>query len=103
MGNVATASVCSQHSRPGAFNLEDSHVTDAMRAERLFGLLLVAPVWALRVGEWVARRCRIPVRHHGLLLLSVFRTGLDTLRQTLLSGRSDGFVPDDFVPLLSGS
>jgi Transposase DDE domain len=85
------------------FNLEDSHVTDAARSERLFGLLVLALVWAVRVGEWVTRWRPIPIRHHGSPLLSVFRTGLDGLRQILLSGCSDGFVLDDLIPLLSGS
>jgi hypothetical protein len=85
------------------FNLEDSHVTDALRSERLFGLLVMAFVWAVRVGELVSRWRRMPIRCHGLPLRSVFRTGLDELRQILLSGCSQGFVLDDLVPLLSGS
>jgi hypothetical protein len=85
------------------FNLEDSHLTEARRSERLFGVLVIALVWAVRVGELVTQRRRIPIRLHGSPLKTVFRTGLDALRQILLSGHSNGFVLDDLVPLLSGS
>lgn len=85
------------------FNLEATHVTDPVRSERLFALLVVALIWAVRAGEFLTSRKPTPVRGHGRPLRSLFRVGLDCLRQILLSGRSDGLVLHDVVPLLSGS
>ncbi len=85
------------------FNLEDTRVTDPLRSERLFALLVLALVWALRVGEVVSNRKPTPIRGNGRPVRSLFRVGLDCLRHILLSGRSEGLVLHDVVPLLSGS
>lgn len=85
------------------FNLEATKVTDPVRSERLFALLVVALIWAVRVGEVVSSLKPTPIRGHGRPVRSLFRVGLDCLRHILLSGRSDGLVLDDVVPLLSGS
>lgn len=85
------------------FNLEDTRMVTKDRSERLFALLVVAVVWAVRVGEFVSSGTRIPLRNNGSPLRSVFRTGLDALRQILLSGCAGKLVLDDVVPLLSSS
>ena len=73
------------------------------RSERLFALLVIALVWAVRVGEFVSSLARIPLKKNGSLLRSVFRVGLDALRQILLSGCAGHLVLDDVIPLLSSS
>ena len=73
------------------------------RSERLFALLVIALVWAVRVGEFVSSLARIPIKKNGSPPRSVFRMGLDTLRQILLSGRAGCLVLDDVIPLLSSS
>lgn len=83
------------------FNLEDTRVTNLERSERLFALLVVALTWAVLVGEFVSSLEPLRVRNHGWVLKSVFRKGLDCLRQILLSGRSGKLVLDDVVLLLS--
>jgi hypothetical protein len=85
------------------FNLEDTHVTHVERSERLFGLLVVALIWVVLTGEFVSSRKRLRLKNHGWSERSVFRVGLDCLRQILLSGCSGKLVLDDVVPLLSSS
>jgi hypothetical protein len=85
------------------FNLEDTHITDVKRSERLFALLVISLVWAVRVGEFVARVRPSEIKKHGYAQWSVFRRGLDCLRQILFTGSSNGFVLDDVVRLLSSS
>lgn len=85
------------------FNLEDTHVTSVERSERLFALLVIALAWAVLVGEFVSSLKPLNIKHHGSPERSVFRVGLDCLRQILLSGRSGKFVLDDMIPLLSSS
>ena len=72
------------------------------RSERLFALLVIALVWAVRVGEFVSSLTRIPLKKNGSPR-SVFRIGLDTLRQILLSGCAGKLVMGDVIPLLSSS
>jgi Transposase DDE domain len=85
------------------FNLEDTHVTSLERSERLFALLVVALVWVVLTGEFVSSLKRLKLKNHGSPERSVFRVGLDCLRQILLSGRSGELVLDDVIPLLSSS
>jgi Transposase DDE domain len=85
------------------FNLEDTHVTESGRSERLLGLLVIALAWAVLVGEFVSSLKRLKLKNHGRPQRSVFRLGLDCLRQILLSGRSGKLVLDDVVLLLSGT
>jgi Transposase DDE domain len=85
------------------FNLEDTHITNLERSERLFALLVVALVWVVLTGEFVSSLKRLKFKNHGSPERSMFRVGLDCLRQILLSGRSGKLVLDDVIPLLSSS
>jgi Transposase DDE domain len=85
------------------FNLEDTHVTNLERSERLFALLVIALVWVVLTGEFISSLKRLKLKNHGWAERSVFRVGLDCLRQILLSGRSGKLVLDDVIPLLSSS
>lgn len=85
------------------FNLEDTHITDIKRSERLFALLVLTLVWAVRVGEFVSSLRPSEIKNHGYAQWSIFRRGLDCLRQILFTGYSDGLVMDDVVILLSSS
>jgi Transposase DDE domain len=85
------------------FNLEDTHITNLERSERLFALLVVALVWVVLTGEFISSVKRLKLKNHGWPERSVFRVGLDCLRQILLSGRSGRFVLDDVIPLLSSN
>lgn len=85
------------------FNLESTHVTNVERSERLFALLVITFVWAVRVGEFVTSSKPSKIKNHGYAAWSLFRRGLDCLRQILFTGCSEGFVLDDVVALLSSS
>ena len=85
------------------FNLEDTHITNLERSERLFALLVIALAWVVLVGEFVSSLKRLKLKNNGSPERSVFRVGLDCLRQILLSGRSGKLVLDDLIPLLSSS
>ena len=55
------------------------------RSERLFALAVIALIWAVQVGEFVSSMIRNPIKNHGSPLRSMFRMGLNTLQQILLS------------------
>lgn len=63
------------------FNLEDTHLTDSARIERLFGLLALAVTWCFCVGEWRVERNPLKIKKHERRAKSVFRTGLDFLHR----------------------
>ena len=67
------------------FCLEATHLTDTERLKKLIALLTLAFCWAHRIGEWVVERQPIKIKKHGRKAKSIFRTGLDHLRQILLN------------------
>lgn len=65
------------------FRLEETHVRDPERLEKLVALLALAFCWAVVVGEWLAAQKPLKVKKHGRKCRSLFRHGLDYLRRIL--------------------
>ncbi len=65
------------------FCLEETHVTERERLEKLLALLTVAFCWAYIAGEWLARSNPIKIKKHGRLAKSIFRHGFDYVRRIL--------------------
>ena len=67
------------------FDLEATHMKESGRLEKLFGVLALALLWALRVGLWQASEQVIVIKKHGRRAKSLFRQGLDYLQRHLLN------------------
>lgn len=68
------------------FNLEDTHVTNRLRIKRLLVVAVIAFCWAHRTGEWQHENVKpIKVKKHQRLAKSIFRLGLDFIRDALLN------------------
>jgi hypothetical protein len=67
------------------FNFEETHLTKPERLGKLLGLLTLALCWCLRVGEWRHQQKAIRIKKHGRRAFSLFRYGLDTLRNIVLN------------------
>ena len=65
------------------FCLEETHITEQERLEKLLALMTVAYCWAYIAGQWLARSNPIKVKKHGRLAKSLFRHGFDHLRRIL--------------------
>lgn len=73
--------------KSSGFNIEDTHVTDLDRLEKLFLLTMLAFVWCYRIGDYIDHKIRpITIKKHGRRAVSVFKYGLDYLSECLLSG-----------------
>jgi hypothetical protein len=70
-----------QNLKRRGFDIEATRLRDDARLERLLALLALAFVFAYRVGEWLAERVPITLKRHGRKEKSVFRLGLDYLRE----------------------
>lgn len=67
------------------FNFEETHLTEYERISKLLALLTLALCWCLRVGEWQHEHTPIALKKHGRRAKSLFRYGLDTLRNIVLN------------------
>lgn len=67
------------------FNLEDTRITDRRRLKRLLVVVVIAFCWAHRTGEWRHEQVKpIRVKKHQRLTKSIFKYGLDWIREKLL-------------------
>ena len=87
------------------FNLEDSHLTDGGRLEKLIALLALAFTWAHLVGQWVHEQSPIRLKKHGYKAKSIFRVGLEVLRAAIVYPYAKGAKIDftSCLKVLSGS
>lgn len=69
------------------FRFEETHMTEPQRLSKLIALLALAFCWAHLTGEWLHTQKPIPLKKHGRKAISIFRYGLDYLREILLNVR----------------
>ena len=67
------------------FKFEETHLTNPERISKLLSLLTLALCWCLRVGEWRHEQMAIPLKKHQRRARSLFRHGLDMLRNIVLN------------------
>lgn len=65
------------------FRMEETHMTDPAKIEKLLFILAIAVCWAYKIGELQARKVPITIKKHGRKLKSLFRLGLDLIRRAL--------------------
>jgi hypothetical protein len=70
------------------FRMEDTHITDADKIERLLFVLAIAFCWAYRLGDIKSEQAPSPVKAHGRPAKSLFREGLDLLRCAIFRSAS---------------
>lgn len=84
------------------FRMEDTHMTDPTKIEKLLFILTIAMAWAYKTGELYARKIPIVIKKHGRKAKSIFRSGLDLIRNALF--RRDETILEEFslMPYLMG-
>ena len=70
--------------KSAGFHIEDTHLTDQKRLEKLFAVVCIAFVWVYIVGEYQNRMKQIPILSHQRRAFSIFRYGLDALNRALV-------------------
>ena len=77
--------------KTSGFNIEDTHLTDLDRVNKLFALVLIAFVWAYKIGIYLNELCPIKIKKHGRKAKSIFKYGLTYLSKTLFSNDIDKY------------
>ena len=73
--------------KSSGFNLEDTHVTQMDRIEKLVLLVMLAFVWCYKIGDYIDTNIKaIRIIKHGSRAISIFKYGLDYLSRILISG-----------------
>jgi hypothetical protein len=72
--------------KTGGFNLEDTHLTDYQRLNKLLLITAMAFLWAYKVGIYRNDNVKkISTKKHGRLAQSIFSYGLEFLAQALIN------------------
>ena len=72
--------------KSSGFNIEDTHVSDLKRLEKLFSLTMIAFVWCYKIGDYIDENIqKITIKKHGRRSISVFKYGLDCLSKYLFT------------------
>ncbi len=66
--------------------MEDTHITDLDKIEKLIFVLALAFCWAYRIGDIVVQDEPIPLKTHGRKARSLFRDGLNVIRWAIFRG-----------------
>lgn len=77
--------------KSSGFNIEDTHLTDIDRVNKLLALVLVAFVWAYKIGIYLNTIKPIKIKKHGRKAKSFFKYGLTYLAKVLFSSDIDKF------------
>lgn len=70
--------------KSAGFNIEDTHIADQKRLEKLFAIVCIAFVWVYLIGQHQNQIKKIPILSHNRRAFSIFRYGLDELNRALL-------------------
>lgn len=70
--------------KTAGLHLEDTHLRDIRRIEKLFAIVAIAFVWIYLIGEYQNQRKPIPILAHKRRAFSIFRYGLDSANKALL-------------------
>jgi len=86
--------------KSSGFDIEKTHLSDTKRIEKLVLLILVAFVWAYKVGIHIHQNIKpILIKKHGRKAKTIFKTGLDFITKCFLN---DSYKPDfDIFEFLS--
>jgi hypothetical protein len=72
--------------KSSGFNIEDTHLTDLCRVEKLFSIVTVAFAWAYVVGVFASEKVKpIKILKHGKRAKSLFKYGLELIATALLN------------------
>jgi transposase len=69
--------------KSSGFNIEDTHLTEMERIEKLLSLVLIAFVWSYKIGLHLHTVKPIPVKKHGRKAYSFFKFGLNSLAKVI--------------------
>jgi len=77
--------------KTSGFNIEDTHLTDLDRINKLLALVLFAFTWAYIAGVFLDSICPIKIKKHGRRAKSLFKYGLTYLASVLFSNNIGKF------------
>jgi len=83
------------------FNFESTHLTKLDRIDKLVAVLAITFSWCHITGEWLNEQAPIKIKKHGRRAVSIFRYGLNWLREIVFNPNGNKYRYNQVVRLLS--
>ena len=80
--------MCFKALKSSGFDLENTHLTDIDRIQKLVGLVMIAFIWCYKVGIYLNHIKPIKIKTHGRKAKSIFKYGLNHVAQVLLNAEN---------------
>ena len=77
-----------QNLKSRGFELEETHLTQAGKIDKLFGVLALAAAWAVKTGELESAENPIEIKNTGRPQKSLFRLGCEIIQEILFEIKS---------------
>jgi len=77
--------MCFKAMKSSGFDIENTHLQDIKRIEKLILLVMIAFAWCYKVGIYLNQISPIKVKKHGRMAKSIFKYGLDYIASVLLN------------------
>jgi len=83
------------------FDLEATHLNDLERLSKLFFVVTLAFGFCFKMGIWENNKNPIPIKKHGRKEKSIFRLGLDIIKQILVNPEASPYEFRTILDVLS--
>ena len=84
---------CFRAMKSSGFDIENTHLQEIERLEKLINLVMIAFVWCYIVGDYLDQHVKsIAIKKHGHRAKSVFKYGLEYISNTLLNSQKEDFI-----------
>jgi len=84
---------CFRAMKSSGFDIENTHLQEIERLEKLINLVMIAFVWCYIVGDYLDQHVKsIAIKKHGPRAKSVFKYGLEYISNTLLNSQKEDFI-----------
>lgn len=73
-----------QNLKGRGFEMEETHLTDAIKIDKLFGVLALGVAWAVKTGDLESHINPIEIKKNGRPQQSLFRLGCEIIQEVLV-------------------
>lgn len=80
--------MCFKAMKSSGFDMENTHLKDIQRIEKLILLIMIAFVWCYKVGIYLDQIKPIQIKKHGRMAKSIFKHGLSFIASLLLNSEN---------------
>lgn len=84
--------MCFKAMKSSGFDIENTHLQDIDRIEKLILLIMIAFVWCYKIGIYLHQIKPITIKKHGRKAKSIFKYGLNLLANFLLNSENQNNI-----------